>query len=111
MQSDPDEHLYWGYLNLVLESVGAGTSRHIPLVALNNARIVSQLTPCKSKIFELVFGRKPGALGTYCCAQYLVSRRRLQLPKRETYKKILDMLDDREAPKPECGDIKGHSTH
>ncbi len=75
------------------------------------ARIVSQLTPCKEKIFELIFGRKPGALGTYCCAQYLVSRRRLQLPKRETYKRMLDMLADREAPKPECGDIPGHSTH
>merc|ERR1712194_192734 len=65
----------------------------------------------KSKIFELIFGRKPGQLGTYCCAQYLVSRRRLQLPRKETYEKMLTMLDDREAPKPECGDIKGHSTH
>ncbi len=38
MQSDPQDHLYWDYLNLVLESVAAGTSKQIPVIPLNNGK-------------------------------------------------------------------------
>eukprot|EP00392_Amoebophrya_sp_AT5.2_P002959 g2964.t1 len=74
-------------------------------------RIVQNLTPCKRKIFEETFGRTPAALGTYCCAQFVVGRSRLMLPEKKIYDKLLAMLDDEVAPKPECSDIKGHSTH
>ncbi|CAD7952234.1 unnamed protein product [Amoebophrya sp. A120] len=111
LQSDVEEHAYWGYINLVMESIVMGTAKNIPFIPLNNGRIVQNLTPCKKKIFEETFGRVPKALGTYCCAQFVVSRQRLQLPPITRYHKLLTMLDDQEAPKPECNDIKGHSTH
>ncbi|CAD7945776.1 unnamed protein product [Amoebophrya sp. A25] len=109
LQSDVDEHAYWGYINLILESVASGW--RLPFVPLNGGRIVQNLTPCKRRIFEETFQRTPAALGTYCCAQYIVHRSRLMLTPLWRYEKLLKMLDDQEAPKPECNDIKGHSTH
>eukprot|EP00392_Amoebophrya_sp_AT5.2_P002960 g2965.t1 len=36
LQSDVEEHAYWGYINLVMEAVAAGTTKNIPFIPLNN---------------------------------------------------------------------------
>jgi len=112
LQSDAGDHLYWGYINLIFQALPVINQLGLSYVPLNHGRVVQALTPCKVKIFELVFGRTPTELGTYCCAQFIVSKTEMLKPRNlEKYQRMQLMLDDREAPKPACSDIPGHSTH
>jgi len=108
-QADAADHMQWGYLSLVMRAL----ERHAlqtEFVHLNHPRLVASLSPCRAKVFEQVFDRPPRQmLGSYCCAQFLVSRSRWLANPLERYQRMNDMLFG-ESP-PECHDIPGHSTH
>lgn len=108
-QADAGDHMQWGYLTLVMQAI----ERHalqVGFVHLNHPRLVASLSPCREEVFRRVFGRGPRQmLGSYCCAQFLVSRARWLANPLERYENMQRMLFE-ESP-PECHDIPGHSTH
>lgn len=107
-QADAGDHLQWEYLSLVARAIELGTLS-AGFVHLNHPRLVGSLSPCREEVFRRVFGRLPKrTLGAYCCAQFVVSRTRIQASELARYQLMLKMLYD-ESP-PECLDIEGHST-
>lgn len=107
-QADAGDHLEWGYLSLVMRAIGMGTLQ-ADFVHLNYPRLVASLSPCRAEVFRRVFNRPPlQMLGSYCCAQFMVSRSRMLTNPLERYESMLQMLSQ---PSPsECHDIPGHST-
>lgn len=108
-QADAGDHLQWGYLHLVMRALELGTLA-APFVHLNHPRLVTSLSPCRERVFQLVFGRSPRqTLSSYCCAQFAVSRGRIIASPLERYQRMFEML---QGPSPaECHDIPGHSTY
>merc|ERR1712194_10105 len=108
-QADAGDHMQWGYLSLVLRALEEH-SLLADFVHLNHPRLVASLSPCRAEVFRQVFDRYPTAmLGSYCCAQYMVSRSRWLANPIERYQRMQQMLFG-DSP-PECHDIPGHSTH
>ena len=79
-------------------------------VHLNYPRLVATQSDCKHATYKEIFGADPpGRLGTYCCAQFVASRQRIQQRDRSMYVRLAEMMDE---PSPDgCNDIPGHSTH
>lgn len=108
-QADASDHMQWGYLALVMRAI-AKHSLQASFVHLNHPRLVASLSPCRQEVFRRVFDRPPREmLGSYCCAQFLVSRERWLANPLERYERMFRMLFE-ESPA-ECHDIPGHSTH
>lgn len=108
-QADAGDHMQWEYLSLVMKAIGQH-GLQVPFVHLNYPRLVSSLSPCREEVFRMIFGRAPARdIGSYCCAQFAVSRERILANPLERYQHMLQMLFD-ESP-PQCHDIPGHSTH
>ncbi|CAJ1328636.1 unnamed protein product [Effrenium voratum] len=107
-QADAEDHMHFGYLSLVLKSIEqhALTSA---FVHLNYPRLITSMSPCRAEVFRQLFDRYPGRnLGSYCCAQFMVSKERLLANPLERYQRMQQMLFS-DSPA-ECHDIPGHST-
>jgi len=107
-QADASDHMEWGYLTLVMRAI-ENHALHAQFVHLNHPRLVASLSPCRQEVFRRIFDRLPNQqLGSYCCAQFAVSRERWLANPLERYERMLRMLHE-ESPA-ECHDIPGHST-
>eukprot|EP00434_Breviolum_minutum_P018190 symbB.v1.2.016047.t2/scaffold1212.1/size131235/13 len=107
-QSDAADHLHWGYLSLVTKSIELH-SLTSPFVHLNYPRLITSLSPCRAEVFRRIFDRPPArTLGSYCCAQFAVSKERIRANPLERYQRMQEMLFS-DSPK-ECHDIPGHPT-
>jgi len=108
-QADAGDHMEWPYLALVVKALERGTLQ-VPFVHLNYPRLVASLSPCREEVFRLIFDRTPRQmLGSYCCAQFVVSKERILANPRDRYERMSRMLF--ESSPDECHDIQGHSTH
>mmetsp|Transcript_3130 Transcript_3130/g.10104 ORF Transcript_3130/g.10104 Transcript_3130/m.10104 type:complete len:293 (-) Transcript_3130:66-944(-) len=93
LQSDPQDHLHFDFLDLVLRSMEA-TTYGVPFLALNGPRHVRTLTPCLQAVHEEVFGMNLTELvGPYCCAQFAVSRGAVQRRSLRFYQRMLGLVD------------------
>lgn len=94
LQSDLDHHLFVSYLNTALLALRNGIYT-IPFLHLNFHRHYQTITPCMRDVENKVFGESvPSELiGTYCCAQFIVSRSRIQARPVEFYRSALAMVD------------------
>ncbi|CAE7226690.1 unnamed protein product [Symbiodinium sp. CCMP2592] len=107
-QADAADHMHWGYLSLVMKALEQ-RSLATSFVHLNYPRLITSMSPCRAEVFAQIFDRPPKQkLGSYCCAQFLVSRERIQANPLERYVRMQQMLFS-DSP-PECHDIPGHST-
>jgi len=107
-QADAGDHLQWSYLELVMRAIGQH-SLQADFVHLNHPRLVASLSPCREEVFRRLFDRLPQQmLGSYCCAQFAVSKKRYQAKPLEAYQNMRQLLFE-ESPD-ECHDIPGHST-
>ncbi|CAL1144353.1 unnamed protein product [Cladocopium goreaui] len=107
-QADAADHLHWGYLSLVMKSLELHTLTS-PFVHLNYPRLITSLSPCRAEVFRQIFDRPPSrTLGSYCCAQFAVSRARIKGNPLERYQRMQQMLFS-ESPEV-CHDIPGHPT-
>jgi len=108
-QADAGDHMQWEYLSLVMKAIEQHALQ-APFVHLNHPRLVSSLSPCREEVFRQIFGRTPSRnIGSYCCAQFVVSRERILANPLERYQHMQQMLFS-DSP-PQCHDIPGHSTH
>ncbi|CAK9017278.1 unnamed protein product [Durusdinium trenchii] len=107
-QADAADHMHWGYLSLVTKSMDQH-SLTSPFVHLNYPRLITSLSPCRADVFQQLFDRPPArTLGSYCCAQFAVSKSRIRQNPLERYQRMERMLF---SDSPEvCHDIPGHST-
>ena len=65
-------------MQTVMKSLGMRTFNQ-DFLHLNGPRHVRTLTPCIQAIAEVIFEKKfDEVVGPYCCAQFLVSRERMQ---------------------------------
>eukprot|EP00929_Paragymnodinium_shiwhaense_P103064 TRINITY_DN66349_c0_g2_i2.p1 TRINITY_DN66349_c0_g2~~TRINITY_DN66349_c0_g2_i2.p1 ORF type:complete len:483 (-),score=86.60 TRINITY_DN66349_c0_g2_i2:408-1856(-) len=93
LQSDPQDHLHFDYLDLVLRSMAAGTYT-VPYLPLNGPRHVRTLTPCLSAVHEDLFGTNlTDLIGPYCCAQFAVARETILRRTKKFYMRMLGMVD------------------
>jgi len=93
LQSDPQDHLHFDFLDLVLRSLAAATYS-VPYMPLNGPRHVRTLTPCLQAVHEEIFGTNLTELiGPYCCAQFIVSRDRIRSRSEEFYASMLRLVD------------------
>mmetsp|Transcript_63215 Transcript_63215/g.175300 ORF Transcript_63215/g.175300 Transcript_63215/m.175300 type:complete len:459 (-) Transcript_63215:71-1447(-) len=93
LQSDPQDHLHFDFLDLVLRSISA-TTYSVPYLPLNGPRHVRTLTPCLQAVHEEILGTNLTELvGPYCCAQFVVSRGAIQHRTRRFYSRMLGLVD------------------
>eukprot|EP00928_Gymnodinium_smaydae_P034291 TRINITY_DN24340_c0_g1_i5.p1 TRINITY_DN24340_c0_g1~~TRINITY_DN24340_c0_g1_i5.p1 ORF type:complete len:434 (-),score=91.39 TRINITY_DN24340_c0_g1_i5:66-1367(-) len=94
LQSDPQDHLHFDFLDLVLRTIAAGTYRGPPFLALNGPRHVRTLTPCLQGVHEELFGTNlTELLAPYCCAQFLVTRDGIRSRDAAFYGRMLSLVD------------------
>ena len=78
IHSDPFDHVHPEFMKVVLQSIGHKTYTQ-QFLHVNGPRHVRTLTPCIQAIAEVIFEKKfDEVVGPYCCAQFLVSRERMQ---------------------------------
>ncbi len=97
LQSDPDHHLYFPYLNSVLQAVSVG-SYSVPFLHLNFHRHYQTTTPCMRDVEAFIFNLSTTVppvplIGTYCCAQFVVSGDRIRAHPVGFYRRALSMVD------------------
>jgi len=93
LQADPQEHLHFAYLHIVLKMIERGTYA-VPFLNLNGARHVRTKTPCLNAVHEAIFGEDmPEALGPYCCAQFVVMDQQVRARPREFYQRMTALVD------------------
>lgn len=96
LHGDPSDHTPLGLLNIVLRGIALGTLGDVDFLHLGAPRMVSTANPCQAGLFEAAFGRplKPERpLSTYCCSQFLVSKRRISMRSRSEYLGMLRLVD------------------
>ena len=97
LQSDPDHHLFLSYLNTALSALRV--SRYeVPFLHLNFHRHYQTTTPCMRDVERLLFNFTDPVLpepliGTYCCAQFIVSRARILHQPKLFYDNALAMVN------------------
>lgn len=93
LQGDAPDHLLPPYLNLVLAAIT--TNQFIdPFLHLNADRHVYTQTPCLKAVYKQLFGKELDQLvGSYCCAQFVVSRDALQAHSVMYYRAVLRLID------------------
>ena len=100
LQSDPDHHLFFSYLDSILRGITLGTYNS-QFLHLNYHRHVQTTTPCMRDVESFLFQlnresiEQKGLLGTYCCAQFVVHKERVQANSPQFYDHMLAMVDGR----------------
>ena len=94
LQADPDRHMFLSYLSTALAGISSG-GYSVPFLHLNFHRHYQTSTPCMRDVEQLIFSSSPSAdlIGTYCCAQFIVSRDRIRRHGREFYRNALSLVD------------------
>lgn len=93
LQSDPDQHLHFAYLHLVLKMMELATYA-VPFLSLNGARHVRTHTPCVAAVHEAIFGVPlTESLGPYCCAQFVVTNHQVRERPLAFYLNMLRLVD------------------
>ncbi|CAJ1397137.1 unnamed protein product [Effrenium voratum] len=93
LHGDPSDHTPFGLLNLVFRAVALGTLNQLDFAHLGAPRLVATYNPCQDDIYRRAVGREPGRLYTYCCSQFLVSKRRIMQRPLEQYLQMLQLVD------------------
>ncbi|CAD7967573.1 unnamed protein product [Amoebophrya sp. A120] len=93
LHADPISH--WGqfqyhYLNLILASMESGrlgeniNNEEVNFLHLSTPRLVAVSTPCQDQVFNYIMGEsltvektRRQLLETYCCAQFMISKKQL----------------------------------
>jgi len=93
LQADPQEHLHFAFLRIVMKMIERGTYA-VPHLPLNGARHVRTISPCLSAVHEAMFGvpmREP--VGPYCCAQFIVQDARIRERPLSFYQNMIRLVD------------------
>jgi hypothetical protein len=106
LQADASDHWLEGLFDFVLAAVTAGTYR-VPFLHLNKARMVSAYSQCVGGVAAALGIGLQSAPATYCCAQFVVARERLQAVSRDVYAAMDAMLAD-QVPEG-CPTVPGHA--
>ncbi|CAD7943247.1 unnamed protein product [Amoebophrya sp. A25] len=93
MHSDPYDHMHMSFMGVILQAVARGTfEQHF--MHLNGPRHVRTLTPCLQAVSEAIFGHPiTYSVGPYCCAQFLVSRDRIQSRPLAFYERMRALVN------------------
>jgi hypothetical protein len=97
LQADAGRHLFFAFLSLTLGAIGRGTYE-VPFLHLNFHRHYQTTTPCMRDVERLLFNLSDPVdgvplIGTYCCAQFVVSRDRILSRTIDFYAHALSMVD------------------
>lgn len=93
LQSDPQDHLHFDYLDLALRSIQGGTYS-VSFLPLNGPRHVRTLTPCLQAVHLEILGYNlTEIIGPYCCAQFIVARPTIQARTKSFYEHMLELVD------------------
>eukprot|EP00435_Cladocopium_sp_Y103_P036720 s1262_g9.t1 len=94
LHGDPSDHTPFGLLNLVFRGLTLGTFGQLDFVHLGSPRLVATYNPCQDDIYQRAFGRpSQHRLFTYCCSQFLVSKRRIRARPLGDYVRMLQLVD------------------
>jgi len=94
LHGDPSDHTPFGLLNLVFRGLTLGTFSKLDFIHLGAPRLVATYNPCQDDIYQRAFGRESQhRLFTYCCSQFLVSKRRIQSRPLMDYVRMLQLVD------------------
>lgn len=94
LHGDPSDHTPFGLLNLVFRGLTLGTFSQLDFVHLGSPRLVATYNPCQDDIYQRAFGRpSQHRLFTYCCSQFLVSKRRIRARPLGDYVRMLQLVD------------------
>jgi hypothetical protein len=97
LQGDADHHLFLSYLSTTLEGIKAG-QYDVPFLHLNFHRHYQTTTPCMRDVERVIFNLTNPVeplplIGTYCCAQFIVSRPRIRARDQKFYSDALKLVD------------------
>jgi len=113
LQGDAPQHAPRGLIGTVIESILADTWT-VDYLSLGNARQIQAPSACRDHLLER-YGLPAGPVGSYCCAQFVVSRDMLRSRSQEFYERIYhDVIyefRDGLLPSDKCFMWPGRSTH
>ncbi|CAD7952075.1 unnamed protein product [Amoebophrya sp. A25] len=96
LHGDPISHwqqFQYSYLNLMLSAMQQGRL-DVRFLHLSTPRLVAVRTPCQDQVFRYVMGRgREGLLETYCCAQFLVSKKQLMSIPESRLERLQQIVD------------------
>ena len=97
LQGDPDRHMFLSYLSTALAGIVSGRYS-VPFLHLNFHRHYQTTTPCMRDVEKLILSNVPEdavlpLIGTYCCAQFIVSRDRIVANSRNFYANALSLVN------------------
>jgi Protein of unknown function (DUF3431) len=99
LQSDPNHHLFFSYLDVVLRGISIGSYHNIPFLHLNFHRHVTTSTPCMRSVESVLYSQTESDISqlpliqTYCCSQFIVTKDRILSHSKEFYTHMLYMVD------------------
>lgn len=92
LHDDAPRHAQVPFLQMVMKSLQLKTY-DAPFLHLNHERYAAMSTDCLRSVYEYLFDSPlKGRLGTYCCGQFVVSRKQIRSRNRTFYVKVLDGL-------------------
>eukprot|EP00397_Hematodinium_sp_SG-2012_P052342 GEMP01061821.1.p1 GENE.GEMP01061821.1~~GEMP01061821.1.p1 ORF type:complete len:321 (+),score=74.68 GEMP01061821.1:305-1267(+) len=97
LQSDPQNHLYFSYLDLIFTALSHGfplwTVSNATFLPLTAPRHVQTVSACINYYYRATTGKtNTELLSPYCCAHFLVTKEGLHRQSQEYYLKLLDVL-------------------
>lgn len=99
LQADADHHLFFSYLSTALGGIESGRFE-VPFLHLNFHRHYQTTTPCMRDVERVIFNYTDDIrvealplIGTYCCAQFIVSRERILRHPIDFYERTLFLVD------------------